>query len=68
MNDSTRPAVSVGDAFATVVTLASDMALTEEMVAQDPERLAPLRAEQKKALDVVEAFLKVHLYGDCKCG
>ena len=67
MSDSTRPEVSVGDAFATVVTLAAEWALTEEAVLQDPERLAPLRAEQKQALDVVEAFLKVHLYGDCKC-
>ncbi len=66
MSDSTRPPVSAGDAFMIIVTLAAEWALTEKAVLQDPERLAPLRAKQQNALDAVEAFLQVHLYGDCK--
>lgn len=65
MSDGKR-SVSTGDAFAILVTLASETTITEEMVAQDPVRLAPIRTRQMRAFDVVEAFLRIHLYGDCK--
>lgn len=65
MTDLEQPKMAFVDAFVTIVMLASQNALEEEEVSQDPEVLGPMRDDQQTAFDVVEAFLKIHLYGDC---
>lgn len=72
MSDGIREvdaAMSSGEAFAILVGLAAGASLTEAMVESDPERLAPQLSRERAALNLVEDFLKVHLYGDCTpCG
>lgn len=58
--------MTAGEALAILVGMAAGASLTESMVESDPERLAPQRARERLAFDLVEEFLKVHLYGDCK--
>jgi len=62
----TRLEVTPADAFVTLHALAIKYALTEDEVAQDPERLAARREEEQTSFDIVEEFLQTHLYGDCK--
>lgn len=65
MSDATQPKLNIGDAFTIVIGLASANTLTEDEVISDPERLAPQRADQQMALDMVEEFLQFHLYAGC---
>lgn len=58
--------MSSGEALAILVTLAAGASLTESMVGADPARLAPQLARERVAFDIVEEFLQIHLYGDCK--
>ena len=48
-----------------MIGLAAVNMLTEDEVISDPARLAHKRADQQTARDLVEEFLKAHLYGGC---
>lgn len=60
-----KPKIDIVGAFMVVGMLAMKNAVTEDEVISDPERLAPRREEEQASFDVIEEFLKIHLYGGC---
>ena len=62
---SVEKEMTAGEALGIVVGLAAGASLTLSAVESDPERLAPVRVREQAALNLVEEFLQIHLYGDC---